>query len=212
MSAKIKVAREGSIMYYLNNVVVSDSHIVKFNNKWIRVSEHPDACIIRSYNEDFLYCLNTTQKFIEINNTIFTDWDEIYDESLNNILNKLHLTKELIHTHLDCGFAGYSKIALKDKSSRSLNKIKINDILENGEKVYGIVEIDASTIIQQFRYNLGENKCVEGYSLDLKYPKLKIRNKYNKLYHLLTDHGTFKIENTIINDYNVAIDRFLEKQ
>ena len=212
VTAKIKVAREGSIMYYLNNVVVSDSHIVKFNNKWIRVSEHPDACIIRSYNEDFLYCLNTTQKFIEINNTIFTDWDEIYDESLNNILNKLHLTKELIHTHLDCGFAGYSKIALKDKSNRSLNKIKINDILENGEKVYGIVEIDASTIIQQFRYNLGENKCVEGYSLDLKYPKLKIRNKYNKLYHLLTDHGTFKIENTIINDYNVAIDRFLEKQ
>ncbi len=32
----------------------------------------------------------------------------------------------------------------------------------------------------------------------------------NKLYHLLTDKGSFKIENVIIKDYNAAIDRFLE--
>ena len=42
--------------------------------------------------------------------------------------------------------------------------------------------------------------------------KSKIINKYSKLYHLLTDNGTYKIENTIIKDYNAAIDRFLEKQ
>jgi hypothetical protein len=210
VTAKIKVEREGSTMYFLNNVIVSDSHIVKYNNKWIRVSEHPNACIHHSYNEDYLYCLNTTQKIIEINNNIFTDWDEIYDDTLNEVLNKTSLTKELIHNYLDSGFAAYTKIRLKNKYSNSINKIKINDILENGEKVYGIVELDGTLIAEQYKYNLGESKIIEGCSLDLKYPKSKITNKYNKLYHLLTDKGTFKIENTIIKDYNATIDRFLE--
>ena len=210
VTAKIKVEREGSTMYFLNNVLVSDSHIVKFNNNWIRVGEHPKACIYTSYNEDFLYCLNTSKKIIEINNTIFTDWDEIYDETLNKVLSKSQLTKECIHKHLDCGFDGNTKIVLKDKLSHSLNKIKINDILENGEKVYGIVELDGKLIAEQYKYNLGENKFIEGYSLEFNYPKTKIINKYNKLYHLLTDRGTFKIQNTIIKDYNAAIDRFLE--
>lgn len=212
VTAKIKVERKGSTMYFLNNVLVSDSHIVKFNNKWIHISEHPDAHIHSSYNEKFLYCLNTSQKIIEINNTIFTDWDEIYDDTLNQVLNKTNFTRNQIHTHLDCGFSGNTKITLKDKYTNSLNKIKINDILENGERVYGVVEIDGRTLGNQYKYNLGENKFIEGYSLDFKCSKSKISNKYNKLYHLLTDNGTYKIENTIIKDYNAAIDRFLEKQ
>jgi hypothetical protein len=212
VTAKIKVVREGSTMYFLNDVLVSDSHIVKFNNKWIRVSEHPDAFINKLYNEEFLYCLNTSQKIIQINNTIFTDWDEIYDDSLNKVLNKSQITKEVIHKYLDCGFAGNTEIILKNKHSIPLNKIKINDILENGEKVYGIVKLNGKLIAEQYKYNLGENKFVEGYSLDFNYPKLIITNKHYKLYHLLTDNGTFKIENTIIKDYNAAIDRFLEKQ
>lgn len=213
VTAKIKVESEGSTMYFLNNVLVSDSHIVKFNNKWIRVSEHPNACKHDSYNEKFLYCLNTSEKIIEINNTIFTDWDEIYDDTLNVVLNKTHLTKELIHKHLDCGFAGNTKIILENKLVSLINNIHINDILENGEKVYGIVELDGKTICEQYKYNLGENKNIEGYSQDLNhYSKTKIINKYNKLYHLLTNKGTFKIENVIIKDYNASIDRFLEKQ
>ena len=42
--------------------------------------------------------------------------------------------------------------------------------------------------------------------------KSKMMNKYSKLYHLLTDKGTFKIEDSVIKDYNGAIDIFLEKE
>lgn len=210
VTAKIKVATEGSTMYYLNNVLVSDSHIVRFNDKWIKVSEHHDAVKCDKYSEDYLYCLNTSQKFIEINNIVFTDWDEIYDNSLNAIL-KHAFTKESIHKYFNCGFSANSKIPLKSKEIKYLNKIKINDILENGEKVYGIVEIDGSSLFKQFSYNLGENNFIEGYSRYLNYPKTSILNKCDKLYHLLTDKGTFKIENIIIEDYNAAIDRLLEK-
>ena len=212
VTAKIKVVSEGSTMYLLNNLIVSDSHIVKYNEKWIPVSKHPKAIKLDSYNEEYLYCLNTTNKVIEINDFLFTDWDEIYDEKLNNIINN-HIpnqNKQLIHKFLDCGFLCSTKILKKDQSSIDIDKIKINDILETGEKVYGIVEIDGSTIVEQFKYNLGENKFIEGYIPMLNVEKQVIENKNNKLYHLLTNNGKFKIENIVIQDYNAAIDRFLE--
>jgi hypothetical protein len=210
VTAKIKVECEGSTMYCLNNVLVSDSHIVKLNDKWIRVSDHPNATLVSNYNEKFLYCLNTSQKIIKINDTIFTDWDEIYGESLNELLNKTNLTKEQIHTHLDCGFAGHTKIQLKSTTSCTLKNINIKDVLEDGEKVYGIVEIDGKFLTNQYKYNIIE-KIIEGHSLDFKSSKTKIMNTYSKLYHLLTDKGTFKIEGIIVKDYNDAIDRFLDK-
>jgi hypothetical protein len=212
VTAKIKLATEGSIMYNLNNVIVSDSHIVKYRNKWIPVSKHPLATQVGGYNEEFLYCLNTTRKIIKINETIFTDWDEIYDATLNKVLNNDVIplvNTELIHKFLDCGFVKSTKVAVEDDLFIDISKIKINDILENGEKVYGIVEIDGSTVAKQFKYNLGEN-YIEGYIPDLKIKKENIGRSNNKLYHLLTDKGTFKIENVIIQDYNAAIDRFLE--
>lgn len=217
VTAKIKVVREGSLMYSLNNVIVSDSHIVKYKDKWIPVSEHPDAFkLTNNYSEEFLYCLNTSHKIIEINNMIFTDWDEIYDKKLikvlNNEINPI-LNPNLIHKFLDCGFSSLTKIPLKDNEFINIDKVKINDILLNGEKVYGIVEIDGNTIIEQYRYNLGKNCFIEGYTHNLNSNNNIdiIKNKNNKLYHLLTDKGTFIIENILIKDYNDAIDRFLEK-
>lgn len=212
VTAKIKVVSEGSIMYLLNNIIISDSHIVKYNKDWIPVSKHPKAIKLDSYYEEYLYCLNTTNKIIEINDLIFTDWDEIYDEKLSNIINKQIPIKktEFIHRYLDCGFADSTQIATKNNGLIQINKVKINDILENGDKVYGIVEIDGSNIIQQFKYNLGENHFVEGF-LPTFHNKIEIiKNKHRKLYHLLTNKGTFKIGNIIFQDYNAAIDRFLE--
>jgi hypothetical protein len=215
VTGKIKVATKGSTIYILNNIIVSDSHIVNYNNKWIPVSKHPKAIKFDSYNEEYLYCLNTTNKVIEINGLLFTDWDEIYDEKLNKIVKNIPISDKsikIIHKYLDCGFVGSTKISIKNETPLTIDieKIKINDILENGEKVYGIVEIDGSTVIEQFKYNLGENNFVEGYLPILNNEKQIIKNKNKKLYHLLTDNGTFKIGNTIIKDYNAGIDRFLE--
>jgi len=214
VTSKIKVTSKGSTMYSLNGVIVSDSHIVNYETKWIPVSQHPLALKYDSYNEEYLYCLNTTEKIIKINNLIFTDWDEIYDDSLNKIVNNEKIpiiNKTFIHKYLDCGFSNKTKMILNDGSLINIDKIKINDVLENGEKVYGIVEIDGSTIVKQYKYNLGKNKFIEGYSLlfDKEIEKYVINNN-KKLYHLLTDKGTFKVENTIIKDYNAAIDSFLE--
>jgi hypothetical protein len=160
----IKVETNGSTMYNLNNIIVSDSHIVKYNNNWIRVSEHPDA-FKYNYMKPFLYCLNTSNKTIQINNIIFTDWDEIYEDKLIEIkLNGFFPIKKLndIHTFLDSGFKGETKIQLKNKLYKEIREIEVGDILLNGERVYGIVKINGSNLHKQFEYNLGNKLVVEG--------------------------------------------------
>lgn len=211
VTAKIVVSTNGSIMYKLNNIIVSDSHMVKYKNLWIKVEHHPDSCKILNYSEKYLYCLNTTNKEIKINGTIFTDWDEIFDSSLERILtNKITTISNTsdIHKHLDYGFSEFTKICLEKDVYININKIQIGDVLENGGKVYGIVEIDGSTVVEQFKYNLGENNFIEGYIPDIIDNKEPLENKHKKLYNILTHSGEFTGKNGLMLDYNAAIDRF----
>jgi hypothetical protein len=247
ITAKIIVDTKGSKMYNLNGVIVSDTHIVKYNNKWIHVDEHPYSKRIDDYSEPYLYCINTDNKVISLNALIFSDWDEIYDEDLEKIKNlKIknvkynyniginydinEVTNLDIHKYLDGGFNENTKIDLKNGIVKKIKHISIGDVLCNGEKVYGIVEIDGQNIIEQAIYNLGKNKYIEGganinlcdknikltSTLDLysnnKLKKIKnIDEMDNKLYHLLTDKKLFSINGIQFYDYNSCIDLFLEK-
>jgi hypothetical protein len=227
----IKVETKGSKMYELNNVIVSDSHIVKWQERWIPVSNHPNANKILNYNEMFLYCLNTTNKTIELNNTLFTDWDEIYTESLHKIMSHVYSrfynelreslntkNKYNIHKYLDGGFAPDTQIILKNGDIMKIKNIKVGDILEDGEKIYGIVKINGNNLFQQYKYNLGKKTLFEGYfhdnNLINKYKevdpltKIKIenQNKHSVLYHLLTYPNYFYISHIKVFDYNSNID------
>lgn len=215
VTAKFKVALEGSEMYILDNVIVSDSHIIKYKNNWIPICKHPNAFKTNDYydGEGYLYCLNTTDKIMIIDNKIFADWDEIYEDKLEKVINNNIIginDKKLIHKYLDYGFSENTLIRLIDGKLVKINDIKVNDILENGEKVYGIVEIDGTNLFQQYRYNLGKNIFVEGYAPNLLLKKEKIVNVNEKLFNILTDKKTFKLYNIIVPDYNNGIDRFLE--
>ena len=81
ITAKMKLGLFNTKMFSLQGIIVSESHLVKYNDKWIRVVQHPDAKEI-IYNKEFLYCLNTTSKVIIIKDYCFTDWDEIYNNAI----------------------------------------------------------------------------------------------------------------------------------
>jgi len=247
ITAKIVVERQNSIMYNLNGVVVSDSHIVKYKDEWVRVDQHPDAVKIDKYSEPYLYCLNTENKIIEIKGMVFSDWDEIYDDELDKIKNVkiknvlFDQNKTLnysmddiivnnldIHKYLDGGFERNTEIKLKNGLVKAIQNISIGDVLENGERVYGYVEIDGINLIEQAVYNLAKNRFVTGGSnlnicdktlgftstleLNKKYKTLKKNDECNdKLYHLLTDCQSFYINGIKFYDYNSCVDLFLEK-
>ena len=229
VTACIKVESKGSTMYNLDDITVSNSHIVQYLGKWIPVSKHPDAIKYSSYTEPYLYCLNTSSKIIEIGKYTFTDWDEIYDNDIDEIIvNPFIPINNLneIHCKIDSGFKGDTKIKLNDDTLRDIKNINVGDILENGEEVYGIVEINGKNVHEQFEYNLGKDLVIEGTSNLLicdkkinhtstltinKNNKKLLNNKHDKLYHLLTSKDSFYIGNIRFYDYNASIDILLEK-
>jgi len=152
VTAKMQVTSEGLKMYNLNGIIVSESHIVNHNGNWIPVRDHPLAIKIMRYNEPYLYCINTTSKVIILNNTIFTDWDEIYDDNLDFILR--HTYNENIAQLIDKGFKQDTLIALKN-GEKKLKDIKIGDYLSTGGIVYGTVELNNTNLGNKDKlYNL----------------------------------------------------------
>lgn len=150
VTAKIKVTSEGLDMYNLNGIIVSESHIVNYYNKWISVKEHPLAIKIYNYNEPYLYCLNTTTKTIILNNIVYTDWDEIYDDTLDFIYYYTHTyNSRQIHE----GFEKDIKINLKH-GEIEIKDIIIGNILSTEGIVYGIVELNNYLGNKEPLYNL----------------------------------------------------------
>ena len=215
VTAILKLDARNEIMYNLKGIIVSGSHRVKYNNKWILVSDHPNSIKLQSYYEPYIYCLNTDAKEIIIDDIVFSDWDEVYVDELKKLSNIIKLDynfkKSDVHKYFDSGFFGNTKMILENNKTREMKHLKVGDILQNGIKIYGIVEIDGTQILNQYKYNLGLMKEFSGIvtTLDEKYSKIPIK-KNNKLYHLLTDKGYFYIENILFYDYNSAVELYLD--
>jgi hypothetical protein len=197
VTAKLRLSATNNKMYTLGDIVVSGSHRVKDNNgKWILVCDHHEAVPVKNYDEPIIYCLNTTCKEFTIGAYIFSDWDEITDENYNMLNDYLkvnnvdyrekHLDKTDIHKLFDKGFHEDVHVELKDRKITKISCVKLGDVLKNGEKVYGLVEM----LNADFTNCLGNS---------------------NKIYHLLTDKNSFYIDGIQHGDYNSLIDSCLRK-
>jgi hypothetical protein len=180
-------------MYQLNNIIVSGTHPVLFNNQWIPVSKHPNVEKIINYPEKYIYCLNTSNKKIIINNITFSDWDDILNENRYQILlhNFKHKQLKNIHKYYDKGFSDSTLVKMFDGSFKVISEIKVGDILDKFIQVYGIVRIQSSDLIYG---NLLDNER----NHDLGF-----------FYNLLTNAGYFYINNTKYNDFNYCIDQYI---
>lgn len=225
VTAKLKLSSVGSEMYSMNDVIVSHSHTVRHEENWISVSDHPDAINIVEYKEPHIYCLNTSSKEIIINGMTFVDWDEIYTHDHMDNLNLRVKQNGSIHTVMDSGFAGNAKIDLRDGTSKEIRNIQIGDILQQGERVYGVVEIKADDL-KQYKYNFGNNVFIDGgpnltvcdsnvnFTTTMhihKSMKALKTHQEDKLYHILTDKRKFTYNGVCFYDYNASIDLFLDK-
>lgn len=207
VTAKMRLNAAGMRMFRIKNVVVSESHIVKYGDKWLPVINHPEAQEIHEYAEPYLYCVNTNSKEIILNGLLFTDWDEIYDDSLTTIIetiptNIFEKDKRRqcanIHRYLDVGFDKDIQIDLIDNTNKKIKEVNVGDILLSGAAVYGIVEIETSEMAKMNKLDelsLG-NTCDTCDTFT-----------QEKLYHLLTTDNVFSSGGQIILDYNDHIDK-----
>jgi hypothetical protein len=205
VTASLKLDAKGQQMYRLGNITVSGGHTVYFSGKWIKVSEHPNAKKIDNFTDKEIYCLNTSSKKIHIDDFIFQDWDEIDDKKLEKLGCK---NGSEIYDKYENGFDPDTQITLNSGNKIELSNLGIGDILENGEKVTGIVEIYNRKSTYAFEFFNGTQGLSNIQYLGKERPILS-EQKPSKLFHILTNTGSFNLSNLRIHHYNANIDFFL---
>ena len=188
-------------MYIYNDIIVSGSHSVYYEKQWTKVCDCPLFFITnQNIKEEIIYCLNTEQKVIPIRNKstknknhkslLFCDWDELMDnEKIEKILSLKVVENKII---------GY-----KENMNEYLDlgfKYKIRVLLKNGKKKK-IVNLKIGDVLECGEIVIGIVEI--------------IKNDNSKLYNLLTNTSTFRINDknnnsVLYNDYNYCIDKYME--
>lgn len=224
VTAKMKLAYMGDTIYRLNDVYCTGHHNIKYKGIWIKTKDHPQSIKTDMYC-DYLYCINTTKKAININGETFSDWDELDNNKIDELKQKCdkYLPKlfelDSIHKYLDGGFTENTKIELQDGHNVNINEIEVNDVLRFGERVVGIVKIKADDLETKQVMIYKGNSIQGGPNLQICDPDLGMmsildiygeRIKVKYVYHLITDKKTFYINGVRYYDYNSCIDKYLD--
>lgn len=223
----IKLSSKDQHMYKLRNTIVSGSHSYLDENGEINyIRNHPESIMLNNYYKPYIYCINTESKYIHNDGIIFFDWDEITDSEIlrlkSNLSNLLHnnFKKSEIHSYLDSGFFGDTKMELEDGRLVNIKDIEINDILKFGENVLGVIKIDAKNINKIKEFNINNNiingssnlvfkdETLGRYNSTLNMKGIK-KNKPKYLYHLITDTKKFMINDLEFFDYSFSLEHCL---
>ena len=223
VTGKMKMSAYGNDMYNLNNIIVSENHRVLFKNKLIKVKNHPEAYKIK-YNKLFIYCLNTSSKYIVIDNYKFTDYDDLDRKEINELKYMFHNFKKTdLHDKYEGGMSKDTKIKLLNGDEKYINELSIYDKLPNGETILGLVEIEGN--VDKYKYHLHNLEITAGNNLNFYDSNLgimrnisnsllkeKIHHNKEKLYSIVTNTGYFTIDKYKFYDYNGVLDTFLKKE
>lgn len=166
-------------IYELHGIRVTDCHYVMYQNKWIKVEEHPFARLISpiellKYKVDTLYCVNTSKKRIIMDDCLFSDWDDIVGENeVNNLIKKVDgswmyghlkmvdtLNPTNLHKYFEGGFYPETLVKTID-TYKCICELEVGDRLSLTNQVLGKVVIDGSDI-KQAEYDLGEDHTIKG--------------------------------------------------
>lgn len=219
----MKLSACGEDIYRYGNICVSGKHRIYTDKNLLTCIE---VCKDKRFEkigneEEFLYCVETVNNTITIDNIVFTDWNDI-DKKDNSVLKcVINNNNDIsIHNNFSGGFHKDTEIEMMDGDSISIKDVEVNSTLRYGERVIGKVKIKADDLdimdfthefmkikgrnIQYINKNLGVvcSQKMEG----------KKTNKTKYLYHLITNKQRFHINGTMILDYNSCVDSYLDKE
>lgn len=225
VTSTFNLSSHGVNMYQYNDIIVSGTHRVFYNKQWELISDIEEAEIIDDYRKETIYCLNTSNKRINIDGNKFLDWDELDELSMITFKSNARqfITKEIdyetIHKTFDGGIIGNTLLELEDGTTKQIKDINVNEILRNGGRILGKIEIYTDDIDTIKKYYINGQEIIGGPNLFLEDDNLgkvstldmigiKIE-KPDKLYHLITENSYFKVNNVSLFDYDSNIDIIL---
>jgi hypothetical protein len=215
-------------LYKLKNVLVTGKH--KYFDEvfgWINVDQHPDATLMHQITSGPVYCLCTSSKIIRVNDAVFADWDDITSEESQTIQNNCsHMVSDkwddsCIHSQLESGFDGEIIVELDEGHSLPIKDIKCGHVLRQGELVLGTVVSNGQDVRGIAKYYFDDQSIIAGPNMTLEHPELGLLSSFNmqnmphtcsKLYHLITDKGSFHIKGYKYLDFENRLNSFVEEK
>ena len=197
----MQVSTQEMDMYYIGGIIVSGSHAMYVNGRWIYAYQHPAATRISKYYEPYVYCLNTESGAIHVDDLIFSDWNDLDDKEEEYIATKWDIPSEKmnpteLHTRFDTGYVDTTLVILANHSSKIISAVKPDDLLLGGNRVIAVVKMDGSNFCEEVRDQSGCHQTDAPI-----------------LYHLVTktafmNLGTIET-NTSVHDFNWNIEHLL---
>ena len=228
-------SKENELYLYCNKVIVSKYHLVYENNKWIYVYQSNNSTKINNYDKPFIYCLITSKNQIYSHNILFSDYEEINNNYINNLIKNhtlLYLNHEKnslcnninINKKTDnSGFGGDTLIKIDDNYYKEIKNIKIGDTISQGI-VKGIVEINPPDYIYKINGDIcsGENILYHEnkwnyisniHNIDNIDNIIQCKNRNHTIfYHLIIDKGIIETKYNLYRDFTECQDKeFINK-
>jgi hypothetical protein len=201
-----KLSGKGVQMFLINGVKVSGNHKIKYKNSFIPVNKHPFA---KPTTEcEYLACINTTTNriytrlnefldFSELNNLDFQKFKRQYVGALYNSSDKF----DSKYKHFYTGVSMNTRIPLKNNTIKKISDIDVGDILDNNDKVVGIVRhvcndkvytsLASTSFVTPDTWILSENKCMKASTMGTNsyFPE----SEYYTVCQLITTSSTYPI-------------------
>lgn len=229
----MKLSSYDQSIYQLGGIVVTGNHNVYHEKMgWISVDNHPLSLRVEEFKDPFVYCVNTNTKTIKLGEYTFSDWDDLDDVDFSHLKKHSPLSKsfkmEDIHKVLAAGFHEECLVKLLGGRTLSIADIKVNDILSNGERVCGVVKLSGKDILSgvneiTLHKGSGRNetkslRCTG--NIMMVDPELGVSNTSDMVangnknfpkyvYNLLTDWGSFVVNDIRVEDFNSCIEKYL---
>lgn len=130
-------------MVTIGGIVVTFDHRLFHKGSLIQAKNHPEAISMDVYDTDYLYCLNTNHKTIQIENHTFLDWDDL---SYNEYVLVEHNVQKHLKTfmpfqyYFEKGFDCESTIEMDD-GFKKVKDIKIGDSTIHNEVILCIIDL-----------------------------------------------------------------------
>tara|TARA_B100000963_G_C22634569_1_gene676825 strand:+ start:3110 stop:4696 length:1587 start_codon:yes stop_codon:yes gene_type:complete len=202
-------------LYSYGGIFVTGEHYVYDNNELKMVKKTKDAQLTNVKCE-YYFCIQTTKKYILINDIKFADWDDMDEDEKTQLKKRYSLkTDEELSDKFNSGIRGDTKIELNNGKFVNIGDIKVGDVLKDFNIVVGKVKVRTPVKITNY---ISGNKNYFGYNLYFKnlgneVKKIDLTNYHllKPYYHLITTKKYIEIENKKIGDFNWTYDTILDK-
>jgi hypothetical protein len=208
VTSVMKFRTNGNIIYNYKDVIVSGNHPVfsEDENKWKYVKDMDESYIV-DFKDEYIYCLNTSNNIIYINDIKFSDYKECSNKILDKALMKYtyyHLNQnyQKINNNISIepfGFYNEKEISNLDNEN-ILGVIKTNS--KNIKNLYKFNDIITSGSVFVFTKGEWKQMCQCGE---------KVKNDKEFIYNVITKDNLVKINNTYFRDFYISFSNIYNK-